>query len=373
MAKPPTYHAAAPSKAIPPYAWKLATMLIAVIVVTGLAQASLAFGCAAALTGLAIAACALAARVMNSPPGSVKRVGSWLGRRPFWVAGWVAVFAFGGIWGGYRGFSMRRALVRECDEAVAYFLAMKDGARQSMPIEQAMQQFAEWRAKAEDGSRACTEAGMTEQAGGMRAAITEIDRQIVVGQQQIDRATAAQKAESDKAAADMRERNAVATFPGRAKEITTMLVGAAAKASAGKWTEADEALTEVQTALGEFSDTSVEKSKSWTDLSAKVAAQRKKIQPQLDRIADAMREAQAKAQVEEAIRGDKVSAKVKATMAIQEAMHNPDSFKEVDQVAFARGEFWVVTTKYRGTNGFGAVVTDVTTLCANKLTVGKCP
>jgi hypothetical protein len=376
---PPAYHRANPSASatpIPPYAKKLAwalAMLMAFGIVAAIAQASLVFGIAAALAGLAVAGITIAAKVMGSPPPIIKRVGTGLGRHPLAVAACAGVLVVGGIRGGYRGFSMRHAVVRECDDAVAFFLAMKGSGQQAMPSDQAMQRLAEWKAKAEDGRRACEEAGMTDQASGLGAASAAIDRQVSAGQQTIDQAAAAQKAAADQAAAEARERSAVETFPARAKQIATMLAGAAAKAAAGKWTEADEGLTEAQTALGEFAGTSIEKSKGWADLTAKVTAQRKKIQPQLDRIADAKREAATKVQVEEALRGDEINAKVKATMAIQEAMHNPDSFKEVEQIAIARGEFWVVTTKYRGTNGFGAVVTDTTTLCANKLTVGKCP
>ena len=41
---------------------------------------------------------------------------------------------------------------------------------------------------------------------------------------------------------------------------------------------------------------------------------------------------------------------------IKLAMHNPDSYEHVKTVYRVSGEHLVVTTTYRGTNGFGAIV-----------------
>jgi hypothetical protein len=46
---------------------------------------------------------------------------------------------------------------------------------------------------------------------------------------------------------------------------------------------------------------------------------------------------------------------------IKSAMHNPDSYKHVKTVFREEGNALVVTTQYRGTNGFGAVVTNQVT------------
>jgi hypothetical protein len=43
---------------------------------------------------------------------------------------------------------------------------------------------------------------------------------------------------------------------------------------------------------------------------------------------------------------------------VKQAMHNPDSYEHVKTTYVEKGENLIVTTEYRGTNGFGGVVTN---------------
>ena len=46
------------------------------------------------------------------------------------------------------------------------------------------------------------------------------------------------------------------------------------------------------------------------------------------------------------------------TKVIKESMHNPDSYEHVETSYKDMGDYLIVRTKFRGTNGFGAVVTN---------------
>lgn len=46
------------------------------------------------------------------------------------------------------------------------------------------------------------------------------------------------------------------------------------------------------------------------------------------------------------------------TAAIKGVMHNPDSFENVQTSYIDKGDYLIVSTKFRGTNAFGALVTN---------------
>jgi hypothetical protein len=52
---------------------------------------------------------------------------------------------------------------------------------------------------------------------------------------------------------------------------------------------------------------------------------------------------------------------IESVSAIKATMHNPASFKHVGTRAWDRGEYLEVETTFRGTNAFGAIVTETVT------------
>jgi hypothetical protein len=203
------------------------------------------------------------------------------------------------------------------------------------------------------------------EVAAMDAAVAEIERQMATGREIGRQVAEGQKAAADKAAAEERERRAVETFPGRSKEIGSMLASAATNAAQTKWQEADAELTRTQKALDEFAGTSVEKSKEWTGLAAKLADQRKRIEPQLDRIKEKRQAAAAKEQAEAEARGPEPlqsgwDGEVTAVHNyLKEALKDPDSYQHDKCTKLrAEGAFWVVECSYRAKNSFGALTKD---------------
>jgi hypothetical protein len=129
------------------------------------------------------------------------------------------------------------------------------------------------------------------------AKLTELDRNLTQQEQvarkaDADRATAAQAA-----AAAAKEQDAVQTFPKKSTEITAAYRRALNDTYAGKWTDADNDLSSAETELSSVDGTSVAQSKPYLDLSAQLAALRKRIDAQLEQIAKqkAAKEAAAEA------------------------------------------------------------------------------
>jgi hypothetical protein len=284
----------------------------------------------------------------------------------------VAALVVGLVWRS-DVLAAHQAEVSACNAAVSLVTSSAAKNTGETRWDDALRTYAEWKQNIESARKACATASMDSQVEAMNAADAEVDRQIAAAQEVGRQVKAEERRQAEAAQAAKKEKDAVDSFPARSTEIATLLKSAAMRATQAKWADSASDLDDAQKALDEFNGTSVGASKDWASLAAKVAEQRKRIQPQLDRIAEAQRQAALKAQLEEALRGDEIHARVAAEMAIKEAMNNPGSFDEVEQVAVPRGEFWVVTTKYRGTNAFGGIVTNTTTLCANKLTVGRCP
>lgn len=107
------------------------------------------------------------------------------------------------------------------------------------------------------------------------------------------KAAADQKAAEDAKAA--KEKSAVESFPTKKTEITATLKKASTAADQAKWAQSDTDLTTVENALAEFHGTSVAESKDFQDLDTKARALRKKIEPQVEKIAKAAAAASAEA------------------------------------------------------------------------------
>lgn len=240
-----------------------------------------------------------------------------------------------------------------------------------------------------------------EDVTAMRTAIGQIERQCgneATGRELAtmrsdadakDLAVKARKAEETRVAAEklaaQKEENAVATFPDRSKAITSMIAAAQAKASQGKVEAADSELDSAQRALHDFKGTSVEQSKGFADLDSRIGEKKKAIQPQIERITEARRKTaaalaekerreaaaaaekarkeEARAAVLAAIRGPKPmnspwdGSVHEVERYLDQVMKDPDSYKHVGSTqVVGEGNYWVVSSRFRGKNSFGAMV-----------------
>lgn len=113
-------------------------------------------------------------------------------------------------------------------------------------------------------------------------------------------AVAAKLAEQQRAAEEAKvakEKSAVETFPAKKTEIGASLKKASSAADQAKWSQADAELSTADAALATFRGTSIAESKEFLDLDAKAEGLRKKIAPQLEKIAKAAAAASAEAEL----------------------------------------------------------------------------
>ena len=160
-----------------------------------------------------------------------------------------------------------------------------------------------------------------------------------------------------------KEKTAVNAFPEQSKQIAAKIKKAQSLAWQGKWQDADEMLTTSQEMLDEFKETSLEQSKGFADLTTQIVAQRKAIQPQIDKMEAKRRQDEAAAALRAAIRGPKPvnSAWDGSVSAIERAvkanMHDQSSYEHVrTTVPVVEGDYWTVLSSFRGKNVFGAKV-----------------
>jgi hypothetical protein len=195
--------------------------------------------------------------------------------------------------------------------------------------------------------------------------LTDLDRTVSEAEHAATEAEAARldaAAGAGRIASEEKERALIETFPTKANEITANSKRARVEMNAGRWVSANSLVSLAEADLAEFDDTSVKTTKEWSDLNAAVVALRQKLQPQLDRIAvreDAERRASASSDAE---RGPepKVSAWDGSVRCVErylkETMNDPGSYQHVSSTApVAVGPSWIVVSRFRAKNGFGAL------------------
>ena len=195
------------------------------------------------------------------------------------------------------------------------------------------------------------------------AKLTEMDRNVSQQEQAAAKAAADQASADAKAAAAERERKAVASFPARSSAVNAKLASATTQANQGKWVDSDETLDEASSILGEFKDTSVEKTQACSALSKRIEDQRARIKPQLDRIHAKEAADQQKAAAVAAVRGEKpVNSAWDGSVrpcesAIKESLNDADSYQHVSTTQpMIEGPYWTVVTNFRAKNAFGALI-----------------
>lgn len=270
------------------------------------------------------------------------------------IAGAMLAVLVGGSW-----FVLHRKKVADCNSTLAFFGAMHSNEAVTYDV------ILQWKDHLHSGRARCIAAGMDHEAATLDAVEAEIDRQV-----ETNRAARAKQAAAAESAD--KERRAAASFPAESAKIAEAITRAASMAKVAMWPNADVELKVAEQGLASFSGTSIAATDDWKKLSKRAAEQRARIQPELDKIAAAAQEKARQDQIEAATRGEQLDAEVMARMYIEKHMRNPDSFEDVEHASVARGPFWQVTWTYRGTNAFGAIVTESATICVSKAGAGPC-
>ena len=205
------------------------------------------------------------------------------------------------------------------------------------------------------------------------AKLAELDGMITRQEQAAKQADAERAAAEQAATAAANEKQAVATFPQKATMITASYKRALNETYTGQWSAADGDLHDAESVLSSFNGTSVASTKDWTDLSTKLVALRQKLQPQLDRIAERERKQrqaeEAKAEKEtqastalDVERGPKPSNSAWdgsihcVESYLKQELNDPDSYAHVSTTEPVEvGPYWVVVSRFRAKNGFGAL------------------
>jgi hypothetical protein len=228
-----------------------------------LAGVSLTFAIAYILLGAGIAIIGVAGK--RSKVRAVVWASTFIRRRRFtWVV--AAMFGFAGSVGS--GVHWARA-----SEQAALCTQQRDSATASI----ASNQFYDARTWLERARANCTE------TANIDATIADVGRQ----EKAYNQARATEAAARNALAAAAIEKQAVDGFPALSKTVTDTLRTASVKMAQGQWAEAEKFRASARTALDGEKGTSVTTTKEWLDLSAKVDALQQKLQPQLDRIAQA--------------------------------------------------------------------------------------
>jgi hypothetical protein len=182
-----------------------------------------------------------------------------------------------------------------------------------------------------------------------------------------------------------REKNAVDTFPEQSTQIGAAIAAVQAKVRQGKYEAASADLDDAQRRLDGFRGTTIDQSKAFTSLAQQIADKQKAIRPQLDRILEARRKAEAaadqKRQQAEAAAADKqrkedaiaaVRAEIRGPKPtnspwdgsvrevesyLKSALNDPSSYDHVESsVPVGEGDYWTVISSFRGKNAFGGLV-----------------
>jgi hypothetical protein len=180
-----------------------------------------------------------------------------------------------------------------------------------------------------------------------------------------------------------RDKAAVEGFPAMQKQASELLRIGSTKAALGQWEDADDYRQRAASALASVRGTSVEQTKEFADLDAKLDALGKKLQPWVDRMAK-QRAAAAALEGRKQAEQDRKNAEQASKDALKEAqlgkkpgqrgfdgcnyvcreavkqqMNDPDSFEcQSSTEPQVEGDYWTVRISYRGKNGFGAKVLD---------------
>lgn len=335
-------------------------MFVALFFIRALGATSYFAGALAVVLAVSALFSVIAVKKALKVSSAVQRAGELFSRHMWLFAGWSGAVLLGGIW----GLANRHDRVSQCEQAVAFFADLRD--KESLPVDEALAKLADWRNRSSSGHAACALADMRKEVAGLDAVDAEIARMQSTAQDAARQKKERDDQEAALAAAAAREKRAVETFPSRARDIEGILKSASTHASQGKWEDAAQSLDLASKALDEFSGTTISKSKGWADLASKLSTQRDRIKPQLDRINEQRRAAQAKLDAEANLRGPQPIQSswdgdvLAVRHYLKEVLKDPDSYQaDGCTKPRAEGAFWVVECKYRAKNSFGALVLEV--------------
>jgi hypothetical protein len=333
--------------------------IVAMKAMHGLFSATL--GMIIALIGLTL----LAISAMKNLPSPLASVCAMLRRTPLAVGLPLAGVFVGSSCGLMGAISLDRQAAQRCTEARAQYAATVKG-----------DDFASMRSAISSIARECEP--KDDELAAMRRNVEVSEAE---GKKRKDEEERARQA---KVAAE-KEKTAVEGFPEKSKEITTIIAGSQSKVLRGRFEAADEDLDKAQRQLDDFKGTSIEQSKGFSDLAGQIIEKRKVIQPQVDRIKEARRKADAAAaekrrQEEEAAeekqRKEDAAAALKAAVRgpkptnsawdgsvpeveryLKTVLNDPGSYEHIRSTqAVGEGDYWVVASSFRAKNGFGALI-----------------
>lgn len=324
---------------------------------------SAALGVTLAALGLTL----LALGGLKNLPQPIASVSATLRRAPLALGLSFAGVLLGSTTGLIGTIAVAQATAQKCADARSHYTAKSKG-----------EDFAATRSAIGAIERECATAATATELSSMRANVAAQEAEAK------KRKDAEEVARLAQVAAD-KEKRALETFPDKSKEIAAMITAAQSKVWQGKVEAADEDYDTARRRLDEFKGTTVEESKGFVDLGTQIAEKKQVIKPQVERVREARRKAEAAnaekerkeaAAAEEKQRKADALAALKAAVRgpkptnsawdgsvhvveryLKAALHDPSSYDHVrTSEVTGEGDYWVVVSSFRGKNAFGALI-----------------
>jgi hypothetical protein len=243
------------------------------------------------------------------------------------------------------------------------------------------QELRNLRARADAAAVTCDKHGLAWEAQSLRAAVGRVDDQVRAAEAAEAKA-AEERRRKEVAEAAAREaerkRKLAASFSERAKDIEKAITTAAQQRAKKDYEGADASLKSVESQLDDVRGTDAETSADWKRLKPQADAQRKLLQPILDKIARA-EQAQADKEKREEDARQAAAAALKETCGevplvsawdgsipiverhLRSSAHDPDSIEvsECTTPVLNDAVCWVSTCKVRGNNAFGGKILQI--------------
>lgn len=219
-----------------------------------------------------------------------------------------------------------------------------------------------------DGARASIDLARRfcppSEAATMSGLTPALERQ----EREAKQAAATRAAAEQVAAAETREREAVARFPVEAVALAGAFKRIDGNMRAGQWREVSDSADEAQKTLATYDGTTIAKTKAFVDLQTRLAGVRKQLQPQQARLERDEQKARDEDNARSVARGPAPTASswdgsIRCVERyLKSVLNDPSSYKhDMTSRPVPEGDHWVVVTQYRAKNGFGATVLQTAT------------
>lgn len=147
-------------------------------------------------------------------------------------------------------------------------------------------------------------------------------------------------------------------FGASAASVKTILsVGVRENIAARDWRLADQALVTAEAEIQKYANSKVATTPLWKQLSSETTKLRKQLAPQLEK-ERALDAARGTKPVQSQYDGEVYAVK----RFLQRTLNDPESYEHIESSTITTsGEYWVVTSRFRGKNAFGAKVINTKT------------